>query len=260
MLGQHADRRRDTCGNRLISALPRQEFVELRPHLRSVPLVASQILHRRGEAVRNVYFPAGGACSLLMANDGPSTGEIAGIGNEGVVGANVFFGERVAAGDTLVSVGESDTYVMNVDAFNNAMCQRRGFHNLVVRYSQAVIGQIMQLTVCHRLHPADARASRWLLNVRDRLGRDELPLTYAMFAHVLGVTPPTLARTVAALVRAGGISYGNGRVRVVDPAVLQSTSCECYTDIHAMFGRLLPELVIGKSTHDPLSQHGNLRG
>ena len=182
-----------------------------------------------------------------MANDGVSAGEIAAIGSEGVVGANVFFGESVATGDAVVSVGESDAYVMNVDAFNNAMFQRGGFHNLVVRYSQAVIGQIMQLTVCHRLHSADARACRWLLNARDRVGQDEFPLPYAVFARVLDVPPMTLARTVAGLVNAGGIAYRRGRVRIVDRALLQSTSCECYAAIDGMFTRLLPELFMAKN-------------
>lgn len=246
MPGQQTNRT-DKSRNRLIATLPPQEFVEVRPHLKRVPLVTTQLLHKRGDAVREVYFPAGGACSLLMANDGVSAGEIAAIGNEGVVGANVFFGERVAAGDALVSVGESDAYAMDVEAFNNAMFQRGGFHNLVVRYSQAVIGQIMQLTVCHRLHSADARACRWLLNASDRVGQDEFALSYALFAHVLGVTPTTLARTVAALANAGGIAYGRGRVRIVDRALLQATSCECYAVLNAMFPRLLPELFHAKS-------------
>lgn len=181
-----------------------------------------------------------------MANGGVSGGEVAAIGNEGVVGANVFFGESVATGDALVSVGESDAYVMDVEAFNNAMFQRGGFHNLVVRYSQAVIGQVMQLTVCHRLHSAHARACRWLLNARDRVGQDEFALSYAMFARVLDVSPTTLASTVAKLVNAGGIAYRRGRVHIVDPALLHATSCECYAAIDAMFTRILPELFPGK--------------
>lgn len=230
-----------------MAALPSQEFVAVRPYLTSVPLVSRQILHKRGDAVREVYFPAGGACSILMATDAGSAGEIAAIGNEGVVGANVFFGESAAAGDAVVSVGESDAYVMDVEAFNHAMLQRGGFHNLVVRYSQAVIGQVMQLTVCNRLHSAEARACRWLLNARDRVGQDEFALSYALFAHVLAVPPATLARTVAALARAGGITYGRGRVRILDRARLQTMSCECYALSNAMFARILPELFTAKT-------------
>lgn len=234
--------------NRLIAAIPSQEFVQLRPHLKTVPLVTKQVLHKHGDAVREVYFPAGGACSLMTNTDGRLGGEIAAIGNEGLVGANVFFGERVAAGDAVVTVGETEAYMMDVEAFTHAMLRRGGFHNLVVRYSQAVVGQIMQLTVCNRLHSADARACRWLLNARDRVGRDQFPLSYALFADVLDVPPTTIARTIGALVHAGAIDFGRGHVHIVDRAWLQSSSCECYAIIGHMFARLLPELFNSRTT------------
>jgi hypothetical protein len=246
----------DACRNKLIATLPSDEYREVRPQLRSVPLVSQQVLHKRGEAVRAVYFPGGGVCSMLPSPEEGQPSEIAAIGNEGVVGASVFFGERVAAGDTVVSVGGAEGYVMDVSTFNETMGQRRGFHNLVVRYSQAMIGQAIQLTACSRLHRTDARACRWFLTAYDRVGRDEFPLSCRLLPRVLGVPPATAARIVTGLARARLIECRGGQVRIVNRTAMQGRACECYSLISGIFGRLLPELVNARA-HDAVSRYGN---
>ena len=42
--------------NRLLASMSSQTIKLFRPHLLRVPLVSGQVLHERGEAVRDVYF------------------------------------------------------------------------------------------------------------------------------------------------------------------------------------------------------------
>ena len=203
--------------------------------------MSQQVLHRRGEPVGEVYFPGGGACSLLTG-DGRKSAEIAVIGNEGVVGANVFFGEVNAGGDAVVTLADSACYVMNAASFNHVMAQRRAFHNLVVRYSQTVVGQAMQLRLCNTLHSDDARICRWLLTARDRLVQNVFPVRYGVVADRVGISVPTAARILARLADTSAIDYRGGYVRIADREALLERSCECYSALTTMFGRLLPDL------------------
>ena len=46
-----------------------------------------------------------------------------------------------------------------------------------------------QSIACNALHPSEARASRWLLMFRDRVGADEFPMTQELFAFMLVTCP-----------------------------------------------------------------------
>lgn len=50
--------------NRLLAALPDEDFQRILPHLKTVPLTAKQVLLKRGDPIRHVFFPNGGMCSV----------------------------------------------------------------------------------------------------------------------------------------------------------------------------------------------------
>jgi hypothetical protein len=49
--------------NKLLARLPAADY-DLSWHFETVPLPFKQVLHRGGEELRRVYFPAGGVCSI----------------------------------------------------------------------------------------------------------------------------------------------------------------------------------------------------
>jgi hypothetical protein len=53
--------------------------------------------------------------------------EVATIGNEGLAGASVFFGETVSTGEMIVQVPDGHAYRLSVDAFNAEMARRESF-------------------------------------------------------------------------------------------------------------------------------------
>ncbi len=228
--------------NKLLATLPTKEYQRLHPHLVLTPLNIRQVLHKEGQPVREVYFPAGGACSLTKTMHDGQTAEVATIGNEGVIGAGVFFGDDLSATDTFMQVAGCSAYKIATEHFMEEMERRGGLYNRVIRYTQALLTQVMQTTVCNGLHSAEQRCCRWLLTTRDRLGTNELKLTHEFLAIMLGVRRPTVTLTIRSLHVAGLIGSARGSINIINLAGLEAASCECYQSVKANFQRLLPEI------------------
>jgi CRP-like cAMP-binding protein len=93
---------RELVANRLLAALPSQEYQRLRPHLEEVTLAFGEILYESGEIIRHVYFPNQGIVSLLSTVKERSTLEVGIVGNEGMVGISVFLGVGASLNQALV--------------------------------------------------------------------------------------------------------------------------------------------------------------
>ena len=228
--------------NKLLAALPQDDYARVAPMLTVVPMRFKQTLHKQGERVERVYFPTGGALSLVRNMSDGHVAEIAAIGSEGVAGAHVFFGETESVGDTIVQVPNGDGYAMAADAFNGEMHRRGAFYNLIIRYYAALTNQVMQTSVCNSLHSAEERGYRWLLMTHDRVGRHEFQLTHEFMAGMLGVRRPTVTLIAGSLQRSGLIAYRRGYVTILNREGLESASCECYESVKASYRRLLPEI------------------
>jgi CRP-like cAMP-binding protein len=228
--------------NKLLGALSPDDRQRVLTHLVRVPLKLKQVLHKQSEPVEHVYFPGGGACSVMRVMLDGATAEVATIGNEGVVGAGVYFGQDIAIGETIVQVEGGSGFRMSVPDFRAEMDRRGAFYNLIVRYAQAVTSQVMQTAACNALHQVQQRACRWLLIIRDRTGRNDLKLTHEFLAIMLGVRRPTVTLIVGELEKAGLITTQRAMINIEDHARLEQATCECYAAAKANFARLLPEI------------------
>ena len=80
--------------NRLLKALPEEDYARLDQHLRPREVHQRQGLGESGHRIAEVHFPVDAVVSILTRMDeGPSV-EIATIGNEGVVGLTVAWGAK----------------------------------------------------------------------------------------------------------------------------------------------------------------------
>ena len=226
--------------NRLLSALPADEFQRISHDLVTRPLRVRQVLHKHGDRLTEVYFPGRGICSITNAMEDGGMVEVATVGNEGFVGIGAALGDSIASGEAFVQVQGDPAQVMSVDAFRREMDRRGAFYELVSRYTQAFVGLVMQSVACNGLHSAEERCCRWLLMTHDRVEQDEFALTHEFMAMMLGVRRPTVTLVMAELTNAGIISHVRGRVRVVDRPGLEAASCECYRTVRALYDRLLP--------------------
>ena len=78
--------------NHLLVALPRADFTSLQPHLRCVPMPLGELLYESGERITQAYFPTTSIISLHYVMQDGASAEIAGVGNEGMLGVSLFMG------------------------------------------------------------------------------------------------------------------------------------------------------------------------
>jgi CRP-like cAMP-binding protein len=109
----------------------------------------------------------------------------------------------------------------------------------LTRYDQTVSAHIQQVGACNALHELEERLSRWLLQTRDLLMSDTLPLTQEFLSQMLGVQRSSVTLVARHLQEAGLISYRRGRIHVLDVEALQDSCCECYAVINRHFHRLI---------------------
>src|SRR5262245_44475378 len=78
--------------NHLLAALPEEVQQRLFPHLELFPMALSTVLDEPGIPTDHVYFPTDSLVSqLYMTKDGASA-EISVVGNEGLIGIDLFMG------------------------------------------------------------------------------------------------------------------------------------------------------------------------
>ncbi|BCB27232.1 hypothetical protein SKTS_21180 [Sulfurimicrobium lacus] len=78
--------------NQLLAALPQLVYERLLPHLELVQMPLGETLYESGDELRHVYFPTTAIVSLLYVMKDGASAEIAGVGNEGIVGVATFTG------------------------------------------------------------------------------------------------------------------------------------------------------------------------
>ncbi len=225
--------------NRLLAALPAEDYERLFPDLTVIPIKIRQVLHRRGHPLRFIYFPNGGVCSLtLIMLDGRMV-EVATVGDEGMVGIHAFFGDMQALCETFVQTGDAATAVqLPIDVFTRELSLHGAFEQIMRLYSQTFSAAMMQCIACNALHDLHSRCCRWLLMTHDRVHEDEFALSHEFLAIMLGARRPTVSAIASDLQRAGCIRYRHGRITVVNRRALERRSCECYGSIQRQFARL----------------------
>ena len=213
--------------NRLLAALPRVEYDRLRPHLAKVSLPLKDILYEANGPIPHVFFPLNGVVSLVIIMEGGFTLEVGTIGNEGMVGTPVFLGSE-SSPTRAISQVPGEALRMETKVFQEEMKLGGSLYRLVQRYTQAMINQISQSTVCNHRHAVAKRMCRWLLMSHDRVGVDEFPLTQEFLAQMLGVRRPGVTSAASALQARNLIRYNRGTMDILDRVALEAASCECY--------------------------------
>lgn len=197
------------------------------------------MLHRQGDALKDVYFPNGGVVSITAMLGNGTWIEAATVGDEGMVGIEAFFGKRpLAQGETMVQVPDTSMVMVSVEAFGRELARRGALHEIMGRYAQVTMGQMMRSTACNALHQVHERCCRWLLMTQDRVHRDDFQLSHEFLGMMLGVRRQTVTVVARRLQKAGLIRYVHGHVRILNRKGLEAASCECYAAIREQFSRL----------------------
>ena len=222
----------DSSVNRLLAALPRNEYKRLLPKLKTVSLILGEALYEPGDVIKYVYFPNDSIISLISELSETSWLEVGMVGNEGMAGLSVFLGVPSSSTRALVQ-GAGTAMRMSAAVVRAEANQLRGLHHLLHRYSHSMLAQVSQSSACNRYHFVDARLARWLLMTKDRLGAEEFPLTQEFLANMLGVRREGVSKAAGALQAAQLIRYSRGIITVLNRRGLEAKSCECYAIMKA---------------------------
>ena len=225
--------------NRILSALPKDEYQQMLPKLGPFPLVFGEVIYEPGDLIRNVYFPTSGIISLLAAVAERATLEVGIVGREGMVGLPAFMGVKASGNRALVQ-GAGSAMRMKVSAFRNECESGGSLPRVLRRYTHSRLTQIAQGAACNRFHPIDARRARWLLMTRDRMGTNEFRVTQEFLSNMLGGRREGVNKAAGALQQQNLISYTRGNLVILNRVGLKAIACHCYGIIKAEYDAFLP--------------------
>jgi CRP-like cAMP-binding protein len=229
----------DPRKNQLLAALPVPELQRWLPHLEYVDLRLGEVLYEAGSILSHVYFPTTAIVSLLYVMQNGESAEIAVVGNDGVVGISLFMGGDSTSSRALIQ-SAGGAYRLSAQLMKEEFDRGGPVLHLLLRYTQALITQMVQTAACNRHHSLDQQLCRWLLLSLDRLQGTDMMMTQDLIANMLGVPRDGATEGALKLQTAGLIDYTQGRIRVLDRGGLEKRTCECYAVVKKEYDRLLP--------------------
>jgi CRP-like cAMP-binding protein len=227
--------------NRLLAALPAEEFGRLSSQLELVPLALGQMLYGPGGQLQHAYFPTTSIVSLHYVTESGASAEIAGVGNEGVVGVSLFMGGNTTPSSAVVQTA-GQAYRLDRSVLIEEFDRAGAFQKLMLRYTQALLTQMSQTAVCNRHHSVEQQLCRWLLGTLDRVPSGQFVMTQELVANMLGVRREAITEAAGRLQQAGFIRYRRGHIAVLEKAGLVTLSCECYSVVKTELARLLADV------------------
>jgi CRP-like cAMP-binding protein len=229
--------------NLLLAALPEEVLRRLDRHRRTVDLKNGDVLHRPGEAIRDVYFPLDCLISVTVTMAEARTAEAGIVGSREMVGVNAFMGGWETNQTEYICQSPGQAVRVDAEPFLSEFDRVKAVRDVMLRYTQAYIAQLSQNVACNRLHAIEQRLARWMLECRDRLKSDDLGMTHEFISEMLGVRRAGITETAAKLAALGVIEHGRKMLRVVDASGLEGVSCECFRVIRDEYDRLLGPMV-----------------
>jgi CRP-like cAMP-binding protein len=230
---------RSPIQNGLLAALPPEQWKHWRPQLEFVDMALGAVLYEPGDQLTHAYFPTTSIVSILYVMKNGESAEIAVVGNDGVVGVPLFMGGGSTSSRALVQ-SAGGAYRLPAELMKREFDRGGAVLHLLLRYTQALMTQMVQTAACNKHHSLDQQLCRWLLLSLDRLPGAEMRMTRTLIAHMLGVSAAVAHEGVLKLQAAALISYRAGRIRVLDRDALERRSCECYAVVKLEYDRLLP--------------------
>ncbi len=230
--------RLDPTKNRLLAALPREEYERVLRRLGHISFKLGEVVYESGGQMDYIYFPTTAIVSLLYVMENGASAEMGMAGKEGLVGVALFMGGNTMPNRAVVQ-SAGGAVRMKTDALQEEFARGGTFQRLLLRYTQALLTQMSQTAVCNRLHTIEQQLCRWLLLSHDRLDSDELVMTQELIANMLGVRREGVTHAAGRLQATGLISYVRGRIRILDRRGIERAVCECYKVVKDEYDRLL---------------------
>jgi CRP-like cAMP-binding protein len=222
--------------NRLLEALPIEHYERLVPYLQLVPLQLGATIYGAGDVEKYVYFIVDGIVSRMHVMENGASAEAAVTGSEGVIGLASFLGGDCSTAHTVV-VNPGFAYRLPGNMLKNEIAMAGPLLQVLLRYTQSLIAQCGQMAVCNLHHTLEQRMCRWIASSMDRMAGNELTITHAQLADLLGVRREGVSEAAGRLQGMGVIHNSRGHLKVCKRPQLEALACECYGLIKREFER-----------------------
>jgi CRP-like cAMP-binding protein len=213
--------------NKVLLAMPDNEYKLMRPDLTYIDLPHHLSLHEASQKIEFVYFPNRGMVSQVVVTKDGRTVEVGVVGSEGYVGAGLAVGlSRSSVREVIQIAGDGFRILGN--ALERILRSAPKLQVILNRHTGLQGMQVAQTAACNRLHDIQQRLSRWLLMTQDRVHSGVLPITHDFIATMMGTDRSTVSLAASVLQKVGIIEYARGAVKIVNRRKLENSSCECY--------------------------------
>ena len=224
--------------NHFLASLSAQDQDLVTPHLHALDMPLAAIFYRAEDTIDRLYFPESGVISLVVGFANGQFVEAGMFGRNGVIGVGAALDGNVALHQAISQVAGAGLSA-DVNAIRRLVSETPSLRAAFSSYEQATLAHIQQVGACNAAHELEERLSRWLLQVRDLIKSDTLPLTQEFLSQMLGVQRTSVTIVARKLQEAGLIIYRRGHIHVLDVEGLEDSCCECYAAINKHFHRLI---------------------
>jgi CRP-like cAMP-binding protein len=225
------DQRTNTEGkqviNKVLLAMPDDEYELMRADLTHVDLPSHLSLHEPTQKIEFVYFPNRGMVSQVVVTKDGRTVEVGVVGKEGYVGAGLATGLSRSSVREVIQIA-GDGFRMMGNALQRILQSAPQLRTLLNRHTGLQGMQVAQTAACNRLHDIQQRLARWLLMTQDRVDSGVLAITHDFIATMMGTDRSTVSMAASVMQKDGIIDYARGEVKILNRRKLERSACECY--------------------------------
>jgi CRP-like cAMP-binding protein len=166
------------------------------------------------DAAGSVFFMEEGVASVIADIEGKMAVELGIVGNEGLIGLNVVYGDDADPFLVVIQV-EGNALRADADRVRDAMAGMDEVRRILLRYARSFSIQVATTALANGRAKLDERLARWLLMVGDRAGTT-FPITHEFISVMLGVRRPGVTLAVQILEGNGLIRATRGAITIID--------------------------------------------
>lgn len=235
--------RRAIEDNLLLRCLVASDRELLAPHFEPFRTNEGEVLISQGARIAFLVFPQDGVVSLSDRCADGSGVQVALLGREGMINAQLLLGCSHAPYEAVAELGEVNALRLDADILRALVARSPAALALFLRFVHAHSVHMTRMLAANRRDVVE-RLARWLLMCHDRIDGDRLNLVHRHLARMLGVRRATVTDAVHMLESFGALRSTRGLIQVRNRALLESAAGssyrltdETYRQTIAPFGR-----------------------
>jgi CRP-like cAMP-binding protein len=217
----------DDIQNHILSRLSEGDFTRLQPSLEPVRYAKNRIIYEAGDPIQQAIFINSGMAALVAITEDGQTIQTGIVGNQGFIGVPLVL-QAHKAPYRVVAETRIEGFRVNASALRELFNRSVKAQDVFLRYTNVLLVQLLQASVCRIQHPLDQRVSSYLLVAADCLAAETLAVTHERLAIALGKHRNRIGVVTRALQEQGLVENSRRNIKILDRNGLKASACECY--------------------------------